>query len=68
MFFTPGGGYSDIFIHTCSAHFFGFKILKFNNFLGFKKNKYFFSLKRFWGHHIIGLYLGVIFMHFRVFS
>ena len=37
-----------------------------------QKNKYFFGLKilwlNIWGNHKIGLYLGVIFMHFRVLS
>ena len=41
-------------------------------FFGFQKNKYFFGcddfVDIFWGHHKIGLYLGVISMHFRVFS
>ena len=43
-----------------------------NVFGGFQKNKYFFGYEDFvdifWGHHKIGLYLGVISMHFRVFS
>ena len=39
---VPGGGGTLIF-HTYvgSAHFFGFKILNFNIFLGFQKNEYF---------------------------
>ena len=50
----------------------GFKTLNFNIFWGFQKNKYFFGYEDFedilGGHHKIGLYLGVISMHFRVFS
>ena len=43
------------------------------NILGcFQKNKYFWGMKILWiffgGHHNIGLYLGVISMHFRDFS
>ena len=53
-----GGGYSDI--------------LNFNIFLAFQKNKYFLGYEDFvdflGGHHKIGLYLGVISMHFKVFS
>ena len=42
------GGYSDIFIHTLgSDHFFGFKILNFNIFWGFQKNKYLFGCEDF---------------------
>ena len=65
------GGYSDIFIHSLSQ-FFGFKTLNFNIFSGFRKNEYFLRYEDFvdifGGHHKIGLYLGVISMHFRVFS
>ena len=39
---------------------------------GFQKNKFFFGMKILWiffcGHHKIGLYLGVISMHFRAIS
>ena len=55
----------------------GFKILNFNIFWGFQKNDFFGELRFcdfffffFWGgggHHNIGLYLGAISMHFRVF-
>ena len=42
----------------------------FNIFWGFQKNKYFLGYEDFAdvfsGHHKIGLYLGVISMHFRV--
>ena len=56
------------------GQFFGFKILNFNFFIGFseKKMNIFGGMKIswlfFWGHHKIGLYLGFISMHFRVFS
>ena len=50
----------------------GFKILKFDIFGGFQKNDILLGMKILWvflgGHHIIGLYLWVIIMHFRVFS
>ena len=36
-----GRGYSDIFIHTLARVIFGVKILSFNIFGGFQKNKYF---------------------------
>ena len=45
-----GGGYSDIFIHTYIRRlcpFFWFKILNFDIFLGFQKNKYFFGYENF---------------------
>ena len=39
---------------------------------GFQKKEYFLGYEDFvdifWGHHKIGLYLGVISMYFRVFS
>ena len=54
------------------SFFWGFKILNFNIFWGFQKNKYFLGIKIlwifFWGHRKIGLYLGGIFMYFRIFS
>ena len=67
-----GGGYSEIFIHTLAqVNFFGFKILNFNIFGVFQKNQYFWGYEYFvgffGGRHKIGLYLGVISMHFRVF-
>ena len=50
----------------------GFKILKFNIFGGFSGKIIFLGYEDFvdifLGHHKIGLYLGVISMHFRVFS
>ena len=47
--------------------------MNFNIFGGFQKNYYNFLgyedvVDIFWGHHKIGLYLGIISMHFRVFS
>ena len=69
-----GGGGTLIFsyISRLGSFFFGFKILNFNIFLGFQKNEYFWGMKIllifFGGHHKIELYLGVISMHFRVFS
>ena len=40
--------------------------------MGFQKNEYFWGYEDFvdifWGHHKIGLYLGVISMHLRVFT
>ena len=59
-----------IFPYIRRGHFWGFKILNFNIFWGFQKNEYFLGLEDFvdifWRHHKIGLYLGVIYMHFRV--
>ena len=68
-----GGGGTLIFSYIRRlGPFFGFKILNFNIFLGFQKNKYFMGYENFvdifWGHHKIGLYLEVISMHFKVFS
>ena len=48
-----------------------FKILNFNIFGGFQKNEFFGGMRILWifgGHHKIGLYLGVISIHFRFFS
>ena len=65
----------DTLIFSCIRRlgsFFWFKILNFKIFVGFQKNEYFLGYEdfvdSFWGHHKIGLYLGVISMHFRVFS
>ena len=68
-----GGGGTLIFSYIRRLDpFFGFNILNFDIFLGFQKNKYFLCMKILWiffgGHHIIGLYLEVISMHFKVFS
>ena len=61
-----------IFSHIrFSGHFWGFKILNFNIFAGFQKMNIFGGIKILWiflwGYHKIGLFLGVISMHFRVF-
>ena len=52
--------------------FLGFKILNLNILLGFRKINIFWGMKILsiflGGHHKIRLYLGVISMHFRVFS
>ena len=49
----------------------GFKILNFNIFGVFRKNEYFWRhedfLDIFVGHYQIGLFLGVISLHYRVF-
>ena len=51
---------------------FRFKILNFILLGGFRKINIFGGMKILWiflgGHHKIGLYLGVMSMHFRVFS
>ena len=47
--------------------FFWFKILNFNIF-GVSERGMKILLLFFWGHHKIGLYLGVISVHFRVVS
>ena len=69
------GGEGEVpwYFHTYvgSGHFFGCKILNFVIFGGFQKNAYFWGMKIlwtfFWVHHKIGLYSGVISMHFRFF-
>ena len=70
-----GGGGTLIFSYIRRlGSFFWFKILKFNIFGGFQKNKYFLGYEDFvdifGGHQKIGLhvYLGVIYMHVRDFS
>ena len=77
---NPGGGGGGLlwnfYTYVDWGYFFGFKILNFN-ILGWVLKKKFFGIWRFYGyfffwggggHHKIGLYLGVISMHFRVFS
>ena len=59
-------------IHRLGS-FLGVQNFEFQYFLGFfRKNEFLGGMKIlwifFWGHHKIGLYLGVISMHFRVFS
>ena len=68
-----GGWYSDFFYLRRLGLFFWVQNFEFQYFWGFsKKNKIFLgyevSVNIFWGHHKIGLYVGVISMHFRVFS
>ena len=73
-FDSQGGGGTLIF--ACIRRlgsFFGVQNFEFQYFSGFSEKKTFFqSMKILWiflgGHHKIGLYLGVISMHFRVFS
>ena len=53
--------------------FFGVQNFEFHYFLGvFRKNEYFSGYEdfadTFWGHQKIGQYVGVISIHFRVFS
>ena len=68
--YGPGG--TLIFPYIGSGHFFGFKFFILIFFGVFRKINIFWGMKIlwifFWGHHKIGLYLGVISMHFRVFS
>ena len=63
-----GGGGGTLIFYT----FWGFKMLNFNIFGGFHKMKKIWGMKILWifflGHHKIGLFLGVISMHFRGFS
>ena len=51
---------------------FWFEILNFNIFGGFQKNNHIWGMKILWiffgGHFKIGIYLGVIPVHFRVLS
>ena len=69
-----GGGGGTLILHTYVGWviFLGFKILIFIFVFGFQKKEYFWGIKILWifflGHLKIGLYLGVISMHFRVFS
>ena len=68
-----GGGGTLIFSYIRKLRpFFGVKFLNFNIFLGFQKKNIFWGMKIlcifFGGHPKIGLVLGVISMHFRVFS
>ena len=68
-----GGGGTLIFSYIRRlGSFFGFKILNFNIFWVFRKMIIFSGYEDFWtflgGHHKIGLYSRVIFIHFRVFS
>ena len=66
-----GEGYSDIFIHTSARVIFLVQNFEFQYFFGFSEEEKL-GMKIlwicFWGHHKIGLYLGVISMHFKVIS
>ena len=64
-----GGGGTLIFSYIRRlGHFFGFKLLNFNIFLGFsEKIIFFWNMEIFWDHHKIEPYLGAISMHFRHF-
>ena len=64
----PGGGGTLVFNTYVSSKIFRFKVLNFNIFEGFQKNKINIFGGIFWGHHKIGHYLGVFSMHFMVFS
>ena len=44
---SQGGGYSYIYTYVGSGHFLGFKILNFNIFGGFQKNKHFWGYEDF---------------------
>ena len=68
-----GGGYSEFLYIRMLGYFFVFKILISIFFGVFKKKNlggggYEDFMDIFLGHHKFGLYLGVISMHFRVFS
>ena len=70
----PGGGGGGTLIFPYIRRlrlFFGVQNFEPHHFLEFQKNEYFWGMKILWiffgGHHKIGLYLGVISMHFRVF-
>ena len=66
-----GGGVLIVLYIRRLRLFFEFKILNFNIFWGFQKNEYFLGYEDFvdifWGHHKIGLYLGIISMQIWVF-
>ena len=70
---TPrGGGGTLIFLYTYAWVIFWVQNFEFQFSRGFHTNlNIFLSMKILWiflgGHHKIGLYLGVISMHFRVF-
>ena len=70
-----GGGGTQILSYMYLrrlVHFWVVQYFKFQYFWGFQKNEYFLGNEEFvdifWGHHKIGLHLGVISMHLRVFS
>ena len=62
-----------IFLYTRRlGSFFYVQNFEFQYYWGVQKNEYFLGYEDivdiFWGNHEVGLYLGVISMHFRVFS
>ena len=67
-----GGGGTLIFSYIRRLGSFFCSKFRISIFLGFSENKYFLDMKILWifiwGHHKIGLYLGVNSLHFRVFS
>ena len=69
---AQGGTLIFSYIHSRLGSFFGVQNFDFQYFGGFSEIKYFGGMKIllifFRGHHKIGLYLGVISMHFRFFS
>ena len=50
--YSPGGILWYFYTYVGSGHFLGFKILNFNIFWGFQKNKYFFGVWRFYGYFV----------------
>ena len=75
--YAPGGGggllwYFHVYVGSGHFLFLGFKILNFIFWGVFRKINIFGGTKILWisfgGHHKIGLYLGAISIHFRVFS
>ena len=72
MHSSGGGILWQFHIYVGSGHFWEFKIVNINIFGGFQKSNFFGGYEDFvdvfCGHHKIGLYLGVISMHFRVIS
>ena len=68
----PQGVTLIFYIYVETDHFWGFKTLNFNIFLGFQKNEHFWGYEDFvdilLGHQNTGLVLAVISMHFMVFS
>ena len=69
---NPQGG-TLIFLYILRlGSIFWIQNFEFQFIFGFSEKNIFWGMKIlwifFWGHHEIGLYLGVISMHFRVFS
>ena len=73
-FIIPGGGGGTLIFSYIRrlGSFFWFKISNFNMYWVYRKMNIFRCMKILWiffgGHHKIELYLGVISMHFMVFS